>query len=70
MKQDPDFKKARDNWATMPESERVAVLKKVANYQAEVYGTARPRWKPIRRRTRTARCGVNAWANTATPRES
>ena len=38
MKLDPDFKKARDNWATMPESERVAVLKKAADYQAEVYG--------------------------------
>ena len=38
MKQDPDFKKARDNWATMTEAERVAVLKKAAKYQAETYG--------------------------------
>ena len=37
MKQDPDFKKARDNWATITEAERVAVLKKAASYQAEVY---------------------------------
>lgn len=38
MKQDPDFKKARDNWATISEAERVAVLKKAADYQAEAYG--------------------------------
>ena len=36
--QDPDFKKARDNWATMTEADRIAVLKKAAKYQAETYG--------------------------------
>ncbi len=38
MKNDPDFKKARDNWNTMTEAERVAIMKKAVDYQAEAYG--------------------------------
>jgi hypothetical protein len=38
MKNDPAFKNARDNWNTMSEKDRLAVLKKAADYQAEAYG--------------------------------
>ena len=38
MKADPEFKKERDNWATLTEAERVAALKRAVNYQAEAYG--------------------------------
>jgi hypothetical protein len=38
MKTDPDFKKARDNWNTLTEKERVAIMKKAIDYQAEAYG--------------------------------
>jgi len=37
MKEDPDFKKARTDWNTMTEAERVAVLKKAADYQAAAF---------------------------------
>jgi hypothetical protein len=38
MKKDPAFKKARDNWNTLTEAERVAIMKKAVDYQADAYG--------------------------------
>ncbi len=38
MKNDPDFKKARDNWNTMTEAERIAIMQKAVDYQAEAFG--------------------------------
>jgi hypothetical protein len=38
MKSDPDFKKARDHWNTLTEAERIAILQKAVDYQAEAYG--------------------------------
>jgi hypothetical protein len=38
MKNDPDFKNARDHWNTLTEAQRIAILKKAVDYQAEAYG--------------------------------
>jgi hypothetical protein len=38
MKADPDFKKARDNWKKLTTKERVAIMKKAIDYQADAYG--------------------------------
>jgi hypothetical protein len=38
LKNDPEFKKARDNWETLTEAERVAVMQKAVDHQAAAYG--------------------------------
>ena len=38
MKNDPDFKKARENWDTLTEKERIAIMQKAVDYQAEASG--------------------------------
>jgi hypothetical protein len=38
MKNDPDFKNAREHWNTLTEAQRIAILKKAVDYQAEAYG--------------------------------
>jgi hypothetical protein len=38
MKNDPAFKEARKNWNKMSEADRIAVLQKAVDYQAEAYG--------------------------------
>jgi hypothetical protein len=45
MKADPDFKKARDNWTTLSTKQRVAIMKKAIDYQAEVYGVSKTKIK-------------------------
>jgi hypothetical protein len=37
MKNDPDFKNARDHWNTLTEAERLAILQKAVDIQAEAY---------------------------------
>lgn len=39
LKSDPQFKDARANWATMPDDKKMEVLQKVADIQADAYGT-------------------------------
>jgi hypothetical protein len=41
MKADPDFKKARDNWKKLSTKERVAIMKKAIDYQADAYGISK-----------------------------
>jgi hypothetical protein len=38
MKNDPEFKKARENWDTISEKERIAILQKAVDYQSEAAG--------------------------------
>ena len=38
IKSDPAFKTARDNWATLTEKERVVILQKAVDYEADAYG--------------------------------
>jgi hypothetical protein len=38
MKTDPAFKTAREHWDTLSEKERVAIMQKAADYQADAYG--------------------------------
>jgi hypothetical protein len=38
LKSDPAFKAARENWEKMSSEERVAIMKKAADIQSEVYG--------------------------------
>ncbi len=38
IKNDPAFKEARAKWDTMTEAERVAIMKKAVDYQADAYG--------------------------------
>jgi len=41
MKNDPDYKTARDNWTKLTLDQRVGILQKTIDYQAEVYGFAK-----------------------------
>jgi hypothetical protein len=38
MKTDPAFKNARDNWGSLNEKQRLEVLKKAVDYEADAYG--------------------------------
>ena len=46
MKNDPEFKKARDNWGTLNPAERAAVMKRAVDYQAGVYGIPKTTVEP------------------------
>lgn len=38
LKTDPEFKEARKNWHKLTEAERVAIMQKAVDYQADAYG--------------------------------
>lgn len=38
LKSDPAFKDARDNWETLKPEERIAIMQKAVDYQADAYG--------------------------------
>lgn len=69
MKNDPEFVKARKDWATMDKDQKMKVLEKAANYHAEAYGTktapeAKPlKVKPFDTAPETDSAGNTSWTN-------